>query len=637
MTRSIYIAQLYGSIHRSPDYWPADRLDRKSSSSRPLCSRSHEHLQNPPKDNYSEGLTLRLLALRQNRFCNCCPIHPRGLCTDQNRCDIYTLSKTLRGCFLQNLYEHKCTTPSTVDPGRPTPHNSGELISATGSTTERSMEVHPSQRRISCELCRRSKIKCQRMRPDDPKCVRCTLANVDCHTGQQKKVGRPKRKAFTSASAPEHSPAIERRKSSTNQRSREISSNEDAAVQHVPEISETYEVPRQVYEEVVGVPRHYPRSQPAASAFIPTMPGLELLSWPSAMSDDDCHDSLLPRASSSHILKETSSDTSWDVNAVYSSACSWDRLPLGSIHNPTLVLPDLMDQILSHNSLPWIGPEFRMASNPTSKYPLAKKRNRPLPFGIGKPPAYFIHENQFSSTPTNVSLRNITSDSSDAMARLIGIIHGLQFRSIMVRSNKSRLDLSLLVHRQGPLFIGNYSLVEYIMTSTEQLVKVVASLLNPLASTCTPEGNVPDFLVSTIIDVYSHLLSFYQIFLEHLTFRAENTARIPVIPIPGLKFNDVVVTRSATQGTLICSSIFYLLGRVEKVLGLERTATGKGLLSMGQIDMLFQRLDGSDDLAQTRGIMRPADVKKLYLQVTTILEQLALTEQWAVSQSLISY
>jgi hypothetical protein len=80
------------------------------------------------------------------------------------------------------------------------------------------------------------------------------------------------------------------------------------------------------------------------------------------------------------------------------------------------------------------------------------------------------------------------------------------------------------------------------------------------------------------------------------------------------------------ETTLICSSIFCLLIRVEKDLGLESISTGHGLLSTGQIEMLYQKLDGSDDLAQTRGIMRPADVKNLYMQMTTILERLALGE-----------
>jgi hypothetical protein len=212
------------------------------------------------------------------------------------------------------------------------------------------------------------------------------------------------------------------------------------------------------------------------------------------------------------------------------------------------------------------------------------------------------------------------------MARLNGIVHGLQLRSTMVQSNRSRIGLSLLVHRQGPLFTEDYSMTEYIMVSTEQLVQIAASLLDTRESTHRSHKQLPIGLISTIVDVYCRVLSFFELFLEHLTFRAGHISTTPVTPISNLKFNGVVLAGPRTQGTLFCSSIFYLLERVENVLGLEPTTTGDGLLSMTQINMLYKRLDRSNDLAQTRGIMRPADVKKLYMQVANILEQLALAE-----------
>ncbi|KAK6835483.1 hypothetical protein RU639_002048 [Aspergillus parasiticus] len=52
--------------------------------------------------------------------------------------------------------------------------------------------IHPSQTRFSCEVCRRQKTKCQRIRRNDPKCARCTILGVECTPGQQGKVGRPK-------------------------------------------------------------------------------------------------------------------------------------------------------------------------------------------------------------------------------------------------------------------------------------------------------------------------------------------------------------------------------------------------------------------------------------------------------------
>ncbi|BCS22031.1 Zn(II)2Cys6 transcription factor domain-containing protein [Aspergillus puulaauensis] len=62
--------------------------------------------------------------------------------------------------------------------------------------------IHPSQRRFSCEVCRRQKSKCQRIQRNDPKCARCTLLGVECTTGQQKKVGRPKQASVSAQKAP---------------------------------------------------------------------------------------------------------------------------------------------------------------------------------------------------------------------------------------------------------------------------------------------------------------------------------------------------------------------------------------------------------------------------------------------------
>jgi hypothetical protein len=127
------------------------------------------------------------------------------------------------------------------------------------------------------------------------------------------------------------------------------------------------------------------------------------------------------------------------------------------------------------------------------------------------------------------------------------------------------------------------------------------------------------------VDVYCRILSFFQLFLEHLTDRAERYASDPVVPIPGLMFNGVVLTGPCTQGVLFSSSIYHILGRLENLLGLESTF-GNGLLSSEQLDELCNKLDQSNDLAQNRGIMRPADLRKLYAQVAAVLEQLSAIE-----------
>jgi hypothetical protein len=460
------------------------------------------------------------------------------------------------------------------------------------------------------------------MQLDDPKCVRCTLGNVECDTGQQKKVGRPKRKTPAVPSAPTNPPASKRKKSSANSRVQVTHANEPLLVQQVPDFSGTYGVPTQIYMEADGGSKHFLGTQSALSAPIPIMPDLGLQDWPSGMGVS-WWDSVLPPAPSDRILTGTISDSSHNANAAYLTEALWMEPSLRSTYPSTLVLPDFRDQVLSHDLLSWISPAFWITPDLTPKYSLTKKRNHPLPFGIGRPPAYYIHANQFSSSPADVPLSDFEIDGSGAMVKFVSIIRGLQLRSIMVQSNRERIDLSLLIQREGPLFIDNYSLVEYVMESTEQLVQIAASLLN---LTHRPDERLSVCLITTVVDVYCRVLSFFGLFLEPLTDRAERIATDPVIPIPDLKFDGVVLTEPGTQGTLICSSIFYLLGRVEIVLGLGSTWADKGLLSTNQIEMLYRKVDRSDDLIQTRGIMRPSDVKKLYMQVATLLEQLSSME-----------
>jgi len=43
--------------------------------------------------------------------------------------------------------------------------------------------------------------------------------------------------------------------------------------------------------------------------------------------------------------------------------------------------------------------------------------------------------------------------------------------------------------------------------------------------------------------------------------------------------------------------------------------------------MLYNKLDKSADLAQNEGIMRPADLRKLYAQAVAVLERLSVYEQ----------
>jgi hypothetical protein len=165
------------------------------------------------------------------------------------------------------------------------------------------------------------------------------------------------------------------------------------------------------------------------------------------------------------------------------------------------------------------------------------------------------------------------------------------------------------------------------MVSTEELIQIITILLNNLWLTDRLDGRLSADLVSTIIDIYSRLLSFFQLFLEQLTNSMERVRTDPVIPIAGLTFNNTLVTGPSTQGLLFTSTIFSLLGQLESALGLDSMLGGNGLLSANQIDMLCNKLDKSADLAQTEGIMRPADLKELYAHAIAVLQRLSVYEQ----------
>lgn len=469
------------------------------------------------------------------------------------------------------------------------------------------------------------------MQPDDVKCIRCTLANVLCDTGQQRKVGRPKRKEPALTSTGEHPAVTKRRKTPTSQNPRRAAVNnsndrDSFSIQDVPGFPDISESNKQCTEGDV-LSHRYASGQPLVSTSIPISPDPEWLGFPTVMTDGWCRN-MIPAATRGRVLTHSKLDLSPDSQARQSTTPFPEQTSSSASYDfiPGLLGP--VDQALFQESLAWINPDFLInpRSGSRSKYGLMKKPPPP-PFGIGRPAAYYVHENKFSSNPLDVVTTNIGVDGSGAMVKLLSIVYGLRLRSALVQSNRSKMNLTLLIHRQGPLFIGSHSLCEYVMDATQELVQIVSILLEDRPrSVFSHDDQLSACLVSTIMDVYCRILSFFELFLEHLTDRAERFTADPILPIPGLTFNGVVLTGSCTQGTLFSSSCFYLLGRLEQVLGLD-TVPAKGLLSTSQIDALCTKLDGSDDLVQSRGIMRPSDVKKLYAQMATVLEQLSLAEQ----------
>lgn len=484
------------------------------------------------------------------------------------------------------------------------------------------MEVHPSQRRVSCEICRKSKAKCQRIQPGDAKCVRCTINNVICDSGQQKKVGRPKRKEPASPSGVENPLVTKRPKPSSNSKSRTTAAQTSNAqrqlfIHNVPGIFDIHGASAPIYSGD-GANQLYTSNKSVISSTNPSPPTQEWLGWPTFMTDHWRHKVMRGAARSSDIA-DLESGSLFDTQAIDTIVPLLTHTPSRFAYEYSKLLPGLMDQTIFQGSLSWIDPGFRASNDSFSDHRLVKRKAR-LPFGMGRQPAYYIHENQFSSNPGDMVPVDLAAHGSNIMVRLTSIVHGLRLRSTLVQSNRSRMTLSLLIHRQGPLFIGGYSPAEYIMSSAQELVQIVAQSAHR-----AKDQQLPDGFISTITDIYTRLLSFFELYLEHLTDRAERMGAEPVVPILGLMYNSRVITGPCTQGTLFTSAVFYLLERLDHVLGLD-SKSRNGLLSADQIDVLCNKLDGSDDLSQNKGIMRPADMRRLYAQVSTVLERISANE-----------
>lgn len=494
------------------------------------------------------------------------------------------------------------------------------------------MDVHPSQRRFSCQLCRKNKAKCKRIKPDDLRCVRCTLADVICNLGEQKKVGRPKRKEPVSSSTVDNPQATRRPKQPRKPRSKKTRAAVQSKDDNPPPIQDHSCIPgtdqaftHQYGGDGANLP--YIGDSSFVSLSTPTTPDRDQPSWHSLITDLWCQN-MLPGAAGGQDLTESGSDSLPYIQTSDLATQQLSRRPsITFAYDSLLPSPKLRDEAFFQGSHSWISPGSGIAPGSSPNSGLIGKKNIPFSLGIGGPPVYYVHDNKFSSDPRDVLISSVGTDGSGALFRLLGIIYGLQLRTTIIQSNRSRLNLNLLISRQGLLSVGTLPLADYVMVSTEELIQIIIILLNNLWSTDMPDGRLSADLVSTIIDIYSRLLSFFQLFLEQLTNSMERVRTDPVIPIAGLTFNNTLVTGPSAQGLLFTSTIYSLLGQLESALGLDSMLGGNGLLSANQIDVLCNKLDKSADLAQTEGIMRPADLKKLYAQAIAVLQRLSVYEQ----------
>lgn len=472
------------------------------------------------------------------------------------------------------------------------------------------MNIHPSQRRFACEVCKKNKAKCQRLQQTDLKCSRCTMLGVECHAGSQKKVGRPKRsdriveqKVVKSTSTPSdvrsRKANKERRQPPIRRKSIISSRGSDAG------FTTMLLNPQTSYQSIT----------PNPSTYIGTPTQLSLLTEPASWH-------LQAWASDEQVPIDAYNGTSPMDQYIPTIMPSFSSSP-GDTSDREPEWPDIaiIPTFMHASSLAWLSPpgnETRYCSPKATGALYFDTRLRTV---------------TDERTPLHCGTTN-HSELPDIVDTLSKIRKDMNHRRTALRRNKSVLSLDMLIYRQSPLFIDNYTLSEFLISASQDFLHVLTRLQasrkwrepNPPfhVAAASPE-RLPPALAYTILSIFSQVISFYELFLEHLTSRIEHISTNPVAPVPGLTLNGKPLARPCDQGLLFCDMVLGLLEKLESVLGLGPEGGGKGLLSTEQVEDLWSHMDSSNGVASGYGIMRPADVKALFRKVAAVFERLSLT------------
>ncbi|KAH9203422.1 hypothetical protein DL95DRAFT_399348 [Leptodontidium sp. 2 PMI_412] len=489
--------------------------------------------------------------------------------------------------------------------------------------------IHPSQRRLSCDVCRRHKTRCQRIRQNDPKCARCTMLGEECNIGGQKKVGRPRK----SDSAP-------------GQRAGKESTEEPRA--------------KPVRSQKKQTTAKNQQSDPSPSTVSPDSGNFlemnEQHGIESMMFSTTTIPTTIPTTTTSTAAPPVVGTT---TNVVFALESSWPAA--GTAELQTLSLPPPVPWNVSScfkHSSAFVDHDWNMNENDVLK---TKSSQSDLTVTCSDPASLVIPE---LAAPMG------SIDLSDALSKLSKLNNDLHIRMAAIESHRSVMTLNSILFREGPLFIDNSTLGEFTMRSTQELFQVLSRLLNNRQCHAPLDGahkldivNLPGLdgqyssphpyggghnghgqgpspnlaspfpsaslqpllapLALTITAVFTQLITLYEVFLKHMILWLENIAAEPLRHIPGLRSGETWPQDLCAQGIHFSNASLNLLERIEQILGLTGRPEwgGPGLLSIRQIDLLRSVLDGGEGIAPGHGFMRPAYVKRSLRRASSVLSR----------------
>ncbi|TGO57422.1 hypothetical protein BOTNAR_0201g00080 [Botryotinia narcissicola] len=468
--------------------------------------------------------------------------------------------------------------------------------------------VHPSQRRFSCECCRKIKARCQRVYANDSKCARCTLLNLDCIVGQQKRVGRPRRAPTADAQAHKH------RKNTG------------------PTFSNRKVAPAKVHNHVAN---------PTTSHETPLNKEGYYQNWGIKLPMDTSITTLVPTD-----------------NETYSGAQVWPAVDINSFDQNLLAWDASNDLdrnfFLSNDDLSF--------SSPSST---ASPLNTPP--STASSPAESIHgaEEDISKAPCARRVRFITT--ADTIAELSKMNLNLHIRMVAVEANRETLDLKGIVYERGPLFIENLTLAQFLLKASQDLKFILRRIISgktergmsyskqttetkslesltlssqahlgkPRNSTSISSSNSPPSskilfapLALIITSVFSQIITLCELSVELMAIRIDQSATNPVVQLPGLAFGGLSVSEPCIQGMVFCDIMAHIIEGIEQNLGLNLVlgVSGTGLLSTRQKDVLWSELDGGPGILPGQGFMRPTNLRKSFGRLAMTLRQISMDQ-----------
>ncbi|KAF5681359.1 hypothetical protein FDENT_8130 [Fusarium denticulatum] len=438
---------------------------------------------------------------------------------------------------------------------------------------------HPSQRRFSCDVCRKSKSRCQRIRPTDEKCARCSMLGVKCEIGQQKVPGRPRRKQAGKGSPP--------------------------PVQQLP-VSQTVS-PGAVPQNAAFVDDWSPfdwtgmlspkQSPPQVSATA-VQDGIAA-SW--GMGFTDIFDQSSTSWNTGSDLEYTNTPLYTDIDTIANlypvgvspnSTVTYETLfPLTNClttHHPRKLDPgEFMSDLSTMN----LGLHFRLEA--------IKKTKASLDFD------YMIYQHG-----------PLFIDDIIFVEYIIKVAQ--EFLFILTKLYNTRHCPELLHDSQPMELICPCHLSSDLRKQPKNLFDVF--LPQP---TATSEP-LPAPIALMITSIFIQLITIYELILDSIAARVERIAVDPIEPVPGVIVCGRPLERPCTQGMIFCEVSVSIIENIERVLGVGREVQGKevGLLAARQVEVLGNELNERRRVIPDHAMMTPAMLRKLLGKVADIFRSI---------------